>query len=527
MSLLEIDNLRVGFRSGGKLVEAVRSVSFQIKKGEVMALVGESGSGKSVTALSIMKLLPASAEISGNSTRYDGKEILSMPLRDIRRLRGNRITMIFQEPMSTLNPLHTVEKQVAEVIHEHQSLTPAAARARVLELLGLVGLEDPPKWLTRYPHELSGGQRQRVMIAAALANNPDLLIADEPTTALDVTIQAQILKLLKDLQSRLGMAMLFITHDLAIVRHMADRVCVMRHGEIVEENDVKTLFASPKHEYTRALLAAEPKGEAAPPPSDAKPVISAEHLKVYFPIKKGILRNTVDYVRAVDDVSFNLREGETLGVVGESGSGKTTLGFATLRLVKATGNVVFLGENVLAMKQKELRPLRQRMQLVFQDPYGSLSPRMSVGDIIGEGLRIHKRGTSAEREAAIASILEEVGLEAGMRERFPHEFSGGQRQRVAIARALILKPHLVVLDEPTSALDRSVQAQIITLLRDLQAKYRLAYIFISHDLRVVRAMAHDILVMKNGKVVESGTAHEVFTNPREEYTKKLLAAALS
>jgi microcin C transport system ATP-binding protein len=526
MSLLEIKDLAIHFRSGEQTVSAVRGVSFAVEKGEVLGVVGESGSGKSVSALSVMQLLPSSAEVQG-SIRYNGREILKLNEDELRELRGNRISMIFQEPMSALNPLHTVEKQVSEIILEHTPLPRASVRARVLELLGLVGLEDPPKWMARFPHELSGGQRQRVMIAMALANNPDLLIADEPTTALDVTIQAQILALLKDLQQRLGMGMLFITHDLSIVRHMADRVCVMRKGEIVEQGAMKDVFTAPKHEYTQMLLASEPKGEAPPPPGDAQPIASAEHVKVYYPIRKGVMRKVVDYVRAVDDVSFNLKEGQTLGVVGESGSGKTTLGLAMLRLTRATGNVVFLGEKVLDMPQKKLRPLRQRMQFVFQDPYGSLSPRMSIGDIIGEGLRIHNIGTQAERDQKVAAILEEVGLSAEMRHRYPHEFSGGQRQRVAIARALILKPRLVVLDEPTSALDRSVQAQIIALLRDLQAKYRLAYIFISHDLRVVRAMAHDILVMKNGKVVEGGSAHEVFTNPQQDYTKKLLKAALT
>jgi microcin C transport system ATP-binding protein len=522
MSLLEVKDLKVGF---GK-VQAVRGVSFSVNKGEVLALVGESGSGKSVSALSIMKLLPTSAVASGN-IHFNGKDVLALSDRDIRALRGNRISMIFQEPMSALNPLHNVEKQILEVILEHQNLPRQAAQKRVLELLNLVGLEDPPKWLNRFPHELSGGQRQRVMIAIALANNPDLLIADEPTTALDVTIQAQILALLKDLQKRLGMAMLFITHDLAIVKHMATRVCVMRHGEIVEESDLQSLFSAPKHEYTQMLLASEPKGDALPAPQGGAEVVKADNLKVYFPVRKGLLRKTVDYVRAVDDVSFDLHEGQTLGVVGESGSGKTTLGFATLRLTKATGKVVFLGQSVLDLPHKELRSMRQKMQLVFQDPFGSLSPRMSVGDIIGEGLRIHHRGTLEERDKAVADILKEVGLEPEMRHRFPHEFSGGQRQRIAIARALILKPRLVVLDEPTSALDRSVQAQIVALLRDLQAKYKLAYIFISHDLRIVRAMSHEILVMKNGKMVEHGPAHEVFTNPKEAYTQKLLKAALT
>jgi microcin C transport system ATP-binding protein len=527
MSLLSIENLAVRFRSGDKKIDAVRGVSFTVDKGEVLALVGESGSGKSVTALSIMQLLPGSAEIFQGKIAFLGKELLSQPEDEIMRLRGERISMIFQEPMSALNPLHLIEKQIAEVIILHRGGTADSVRPRVLELLELVGLEDPPQWLTRYPHELSGGQRQRVMIAMALANDPDLLIADEPTTALDVTIQAQILALLKELQARLGMAILLITHDLGIVRHMAQRVCVMRHGELVETGEAKAIFENPQHEYTKMLINSEPKGSVEPLQTDAKLLLKAENLKVYFPIRKGLLRKVVDYVRAVDDVSFSLSEGETLGVVGESGSGKTTLGMAILRLTQATGTVVFMGENILALKPKQMRPLRQRMQLVFQDPFSSLSPRMSVGDIIGEGLRIHGIGTPIEREAKVAALLEEVGLDTEMRHRYPHEFSGGQRQRISIARAMILNPRLVILDEPTSALDRSVQTQIIELLRNLQKKYGLSYVFISHDLRVVRAMAHRILVMNRGKMVEMGNAHAVFTNPQNEYTKKLLSAALS
>lgn len=526
-SLLEIKDLNIRFNSGKNAVDAVRGVSFSINKGEVVALVGESGSGKSVTALSIMQLLPSAANIVSGSITFNGNELLGKNEEEIQRLRGNDISMIFQEPMSALNPLHIVEKQIAEVVMQHKGVTMEQARPRVMELLELVGLPNPAQWLPRFPHELSGGQRQRVMIAAALANDPDLLIADEPTTALDVTIQAQILQLLKELQKKLGMAVLLITHDLGIVRHMAQRVCVMQHGVLVEQGDAANLFASPQHPYTKHLLDSEPKGHAAPVAKDAKEILRVEHIKVHYPIRKGILKRIVDYVRAVDDISFTLREGETLGVVGESGSGKTTLGMGVLRLTKATGTTVFMGQNVLTMNHKELRPLRQRMQLVFQDPYGSLSPRQTIGAIIGEGLSIHNIGTQDERDKAVADILHEVGLQPEMRHRFPHEFSGGQRQRIAIARALILKPRLIVLDEPTSALDRSVQSQIIALLRDLQTKHQLSYIFISHDLRVIRAMSHNVLVMQHGKMVETGTAEDVFNKPKQEYTKKLLAAALS
>jgi microcin C transport system ATP-binding protein len=526
MSLLEVKDLSVCFQSGDAVVEAVRGVSFHVDKGEIVALVGESGSGKSVTAFSILQILAPTAKITAGSIRFMDKELIGQSEAELRRVRGNDISMIFQEPMNTLNPLHVVEKQIAEIIMQHKGITAEATRPRVIELLGLVGLPTPEQWLTRYPHELSGGQRQRVVIATALANDPDLLIADEPTTALDVTIQAQILALLKDLQKKLGMAVLLITHDLGIVKHMAQRVCVMQKGQLVEQGEAKALFAHQQHPYTRHLLDSEPKGSAPAMPPQAKEVLRTQHVKVYFPIRKGIFRKTVDYVRAVDDVSFSLREGETLGVVGESGSGKTTLGMAILRLTKATGSVVYMGQNVLELKKHAMRALRPHMQVVFQDPYGSLSPRMTVGDIIGEGPGIHKMGSAAEQEAAVAQALAEVGLEAAMRHRFPHEFSGGQRQRIAIARALILKPKLIVLDEPTSALDRSVQTQVIDLLRGLQAKYALSYIFISHDLRVVRAMSHSIMVMKGGVCVESGPSETVFNTPQQEYTKKLLAAAL-
>jgi microcin C transport system ATP-binding protein len=527
VSLLHVDNLSVQF---GPAEPVVRGISFSIAKGETLAIVGESGSGKSVTALSVMQLLPyPQAQHPTGTIIFDGQQLLPQPAAvPMEKIRGNRIAMVFQEPMTSLNPLHTIEKQVSEVLLIHKHMTRSAGRARTLELLKLVALPKAEQRLDAYPHELSGGQRQRVMIAMALANEPDLLIADEPTTALDVTIQAQILKLLKDLQQRFGMALLLITHDLGIVRKMADRVAVMQKGEIVEQAMTEALFTNPHHAYTRQLLAAEPKGEAQPIAHDAPTVLQGQDVKVHFPIKKGLLRRTVDYVRAVDGVSLQLRHGETVGVVGESGSGKTTLGMALLRLQAAQGQVSFVGRDLMGLSQRELRPIRREMQVVFQDPYGSLSPRMAVGDIIAEGLDIHKlAGTQVERETRIARALEEVGLDPAMRHRYPHEFSGGQRQRIAIARAMILQPKFVVLDEPTSALDMSVQAQIVELLRSLQAKYGLAYLFISHDLRVVRALANQVIVMKDGKVVEQGPARTIFANPQQDYTKTLLAAALN
>jgi microcin C transport system ATP-binding protein len=529
MTLLTVDHLSVNFGRGPHMVEAVRDVSFSIKQGEIMALVGESGSGKSVTALSILQLLgyPNAWHPQG-SIRFENKELLSAPESVIRKIRGNRIAMIFQEPMTSLNPLHTIERQVSEVLFLHKKMNAEAARARTLELLRLVALPNPEQRLGAFPHELSGGQRQRVMIAMALANDPAILIADEPTTALDVTIQAQILALLKDLQKRLGMALLLITHDLGVVRKIADTVCVMQKGQIVEQNTARDLFASPQHAYTKMLLAAEPKGETLPVKTDAAEILRAQDIKVHFPIKKGVLRKTVDYVRAVDGVSLTVRAGETVGVVGESGSGKTTLGFALLKLLPAMGKTEFMTHDITTLSRHYMRPLRREMQIVFQDPYGSLSPRMPIGDIVAEGLDIHKlAGTASEREQRIAEALKEVGLDASMRDRYPHEFSGGQRQRIAIARAIILKPKFVVLDEPTSALDMSVQAQIVDLLRDLQKKHGLAYMFISHDLRVVKAMSHYVIVMKDGKAVEQGPAANIFASPKEAYTKKLMAAALN
>ncbi len=525
--LLKVENLSVAFGLGTHEVHAVKGVSFEIGKGETVALVGESGSGKSVTALSVMKLLPyPSARHPSGTITFKGQELLAMPERDIRKVRGNDITIIFQEPMTSLNPLHTIEKQIAEVLLLHKGLTGQAARTRIIELLTQVGIPDPEGRLESYPHQMSGGQRQRVMIAMALANEPDLLIADEPTTALDVTVQAQILKLLKDIQTRLGMSMLFITHDLGIVRKLADRVCVMQRGEIVEQGPVEEVFTRPQHPYTQALLAAEPKPDPAPPKPDAPVVVKTGDLKVWFPIKRGVLRKVVGHIKAVDGVSVELRKGETLGVVGESGSGKTTLGLAILRLISSNGPIVFMGEPLQGLTFKEMRPHRRQMQIVFQDPYGSLSPRMSVSDIIEEGLWVHHAGMNdAERERRVVAALDDVGLDPATRHRYPHEFSGGQRQRIAIARALVLEPTFIVLDEPTSALDMLIQAQMVDLLRDLQKKRDLTYMFISHDLRVVAALASRLLVMRNGKMVEEGAAAELFKNPKSDYTRALFAAA--
>ncbi len=525
--LLEIRDLRVRFGGGATAFDAVRGVSFDIARGETVALVGESGSGKSVTALSILQLLPYPlASHPSGSIRFQGTELVGASPATLREIRGDRIAMIFQEPINSLNPLHTIERQISESILLHKRMSPAAARERTLELLRLVGMQEPERRLGAYPHELSGGQRQRVMIAMALANDPDLLIADEPTTAVDVTIQAQLLELLADLQRRLGMAMLFITHDLGLVRRIADRVCVMRAGEIVESGDVETTFRAPKHPYTRALLAAEPRGAPAPIEPQAPVLVRCEDLRVHYPIKAGVLRRTVDVVRAIDGVTVEVREGETLGVVGESGSGKSTLGLALLRLITSDGPIEFDGATIQGLRSRALRPLRREMQIVFQDPFGSLSPRLSVGQILEEGLLVHGLGGSAaERTARIEAALREVDLDPETRHRYPHEFSGGQRQRIAIARAMVLEPRFVVLDEPTSALDVSVQAQIVELLRALQRRRRIAYLFISHDLRVVRAMSHRVLVLKDGRIVEQGTAEEIFASPRESYTRALTAAA--
>jgi microcin C transport system ATP-binding protein len=525
--LLSVRDLSVAFHQGRQSSTAVDRVSFDIAKGEVVALVGESGSGKSVTANSILKLLPypAASHPSGEIL-FKGKDLLTAPPEELRHVRGNDITMIFQEPMTSLNPLHSIERQVAEILHLHQAMNGATARKRVIELLTEVGIREPEKRLGAFPHELSGGQRQRVMIAMALANRPELLIADEPTTALDVTVQARILELLARLKTDHGMSMLFITHDLGIVRKFADRVCVMTKGRIVETGPTAEIFANPQHDYTKHLLAAEPRGE--PPPSDdSRPiVIETDDLKVWFPIKTGLLRRITDHVKAVDGVDLKLRAGHTLGIVGESGSGKTTLGLAMTRLIASQGRVAFIGRDIQGLGFQDMRPLRKEMQIVFQDPYGSLSPRMSVGDIVGEGLSVHEPSIGAdERDRRVSAALAETGLDPETRHRYPHEFSGGQRQRIAIARAMVLKPQFVMLDEPTSALDMSVQAQVVELLRELQARHGLAYLFISHDLRVVKALANDIIVMRNGKAVEAAPAHELFADPKEDYTKALLAAA--
>ena len=522
--VLDVKDLHVRFRQDGEVTHAVKGVSYDVQRGETVALVGESGSGKSVTALSTVSLLGDSAEVEGSIT-YEGAQMVGADEAELRRVRGNDISFIFQEPMTSLNPLHTLEKQLAESILLHQGLSGAEARAKILELLHQVGIQDPESRLTSYPHQLSGGQRQRVMIAMALANGPDLLIADEPTTALDVTIQAQILELLADLKRDLGMSMLFITHDLTIVRKFADRVCVMKDGEIVERGPTREIFDNPQHPYTQMLLSAESTGAPDPVQPGAETVAETEALKIWFPIQRGLLKRTVGHVKAVNAATLSVRQGETVGIVGESGSGKTTLALAIMRLISSEGPVIFQGRNIQGLKSKELRPLRSDMQIVFQDPYGSLSPRMTVEEIIAEGLTIHAAGRGKDHRAMVAEIMAEVGLDPVLMHRYPHEFSGGQRQRIAIARAMILRPKLVVLDEPTSALDMTVQVQIVELLRSLQKKYGLAYLFISHDLKVVRALSHKVMVMKRGDVVEAGDAAQIFDNPQTEYTRALMAAA--
>jgi microcin C transport system ATP-binding protein len=528
--LLSVANLGVTFRSAGRDVVGVEGASFTLDRGETLALVGESGSGKSVTALSVLQLLPypAARHPEGSSIRLAGREMIGADLATLQEARGGTAGMVFQEPMTSLNPLHTIEKQLVEAVQLHRPLSLSAARERAAECLAMAGFANATDRLGAYPHQLSGGQRQRVMIAMALANDPALLIADEPTTALDVTIQAQILKLLAELKQRLGMALLLISHDLAIVRRYADRVCVMQKGRIVEQGPVARVFDSPEHPYTQMLLAAEPKGAPMPVPEDAPEVMAGEDVKVHFPIRAGLLRRTVAVVKACDGVSVRVREGETVGLVGESGSGKTTMGLALLGLEKAQGEIRFEGRSIQGLDRSAMRPLRRRMQIVFQDPFGSLSPRMSVAEIVGEGLAIHEPGHDrAARDRVVADALAEVGLDPAVVDRYPHEFSGGQRQRIAIARALVLKPRFIVLDEPTSALDMSVQAQIVALLRGLQEKHRLAYLFISHDLKVVRAMAHHVVVLKDGKVVEQGPTHAVMDAPREPYTRALMDAAFS
>ncbi|MEM9974849.1 MAG: ABC transporter ATP-binding protein [Pseudomonadota bacterium] len=525
-AILKVDGLRVGFRQDGQRTEAVRGVSFELKTGETLALVGESGSGKSVTALSSVSLLAESAEIDGSIT-YKGEEMVGAPEARLRAIRGNDISFIFQEPMTSLNPLHTLEKQLAESIALHQGLQGAEARARILELLDKVGIPDAESRLGAYPHQLSGGQRQRVMIAMALANGPELLIADEPTTALDVTIQAQILELLAELKASEGMSMLFITHDLGIVRRFADRVCVMKDGEIVETGTVADIFGNPRHPYTQKLLSAEAAGRPEPVPDGAEVVAETDRLRIWFPIQRGLLKTTVGHVKAVNAATLSVRAGETIGIVGESGSGKTTLALAIMRLLSSDGPVVFMGEDIQGWKSRKLRRLRRDMQIVFQDPYGSLSPRMTVEEIIAEGLTVHGTAPGQDARQMVADIMAEVGLDPMTMHRYPHEFSGGQRQRIAIARAMILQPRLLVLDEPTSALDMTVQVQIVQLLRELQKKHRLAYLFISHDLKVVRALAHKVMVMKRGDVVEEGPADEIFSTPKSDYTRELMAAAFA
>ncbi|MGE8394248.1 MAG: ABC transporter ATP-binding protein [Pseudomonas sp.] len=524
-TLIEVRDLAVEFVTGDQSQRVVEGVSFDIRRGETLALVGESGSGKSVTAHSILRLLPYPlARHPSGSILFEGQDLLTLDEKKMRRIRGNRVAMIFQEPMTSLNPLHNIEKQINEILLLHKGLRGKAATERTLELLAMVGIPEPHKRLKALPHELSGGQRQRVMIAMALANEPDLLIADEPTTALDVTVQLKILELLKSLQARLGMALLLISHDLNLVKRIAHRVCVMQKGQIVEQADCDALFRHPKHPYTQMLLGAEPSGGPAGNPPGA-PMLQVENLRVWFPIKKGLLRRTVDYVKAVDGINFDLPQGQTLGIVGESGSGKSTLGLAILRLLGSQGSIRFQGTSLEHLTQQQVRPLRRQMQVVFQDPFGSLSPRMCVSDIVGEGLRIHRMGSAAEQEQAIIAALQEVGLDPQARHRYPHEFSGGQRQRIAIARALVLKPALILLDEPTSALDRTVQRQVVELLRSLQSKYNLTYLFISHDLAVVKALSHQLMVVKQGQVVEQGVAADIFADPQHAYTRQLLEAA--
>lgn len=531
--LLDVKDLSVTFGEGARAVEAVRGVSFHVEKGETVALVGESGSGKSVSALSVMQLLPYPlAKHPSGSITFKGEELMSAD-RSVagavmRALRGEDISMVFQEPLTSLNPLHPIGQQIAEMITTHHPMTKTQVQERVEELMELVGLDAQIPRLKNLPHEFSGGQQQRVMIAMALANEPDLLIADEPTTAVDVTIQAQLLKLLADLQAKMGLGILFITHDLGIVRRIADRAYVMQNGLLVEHGETQNLFDNPQHDYTQRLLASEPKGRPEPAEADAPKVMDADNIKVWFPIQKGFIRRTVDYVKAVDGIDVTVTRGQTLGIVGESGSGKSTLARALLRLEKSNGPIRFKGQDIQTLSGKELRPLRKEMQIVFQDPFGSLSPRMSVAQIVGEGLEVHKlANTDKERRALVADVLDEVGLSPDMMDRYPHEFSGGQRQRISIARALVLKPDVIALDEPTSALDVSVQAQIVDLLRDLQKKHNLAYLFISHDLKVVRALAHDVLVMQKGRMVEHGPADQIFDNPREVYTQALMNAAFN
>jgi microcin C transport system ATP-binding protein len=525
--LVDIRDLSVSFQMAEHVVEAVRGVSLRIDRGETVALVGESGSGKSVTALSILQLLPyPKAFHPSGSIKIDGEDAIGASDKFLQSIRGEKISMIFQEPMTSLNPLHTIEKQIGEVLLLHRGMGRAQARSRILELLNMVGIKEPEKRLNSYPHQLSGGQRQRVMIAMALANEPELLIADEATTAVDVTIQAQILDLLEDIQRKTGMAMLIITHELGIVRKLAKRIYVMHEGKLVEEGQTAEVFANPSHEYTRMLIASEPQPRTSTPDPNSPMMLEIKDLKVWFPIKAGVFRKTIDHVRAVDGVDLVVRQGHTIGVVGESGSGKTTLGMAVLRLNRSEGSIKFSGEEIQGKTFDEMRPIRHEMQIVFQDPFGSLSPRFSVGQIVEEGLSVHHKSLpETERRDMAAQALEEVGLDPANMNRYPHEFSGGQRQRISIARALVLKPKLIVLDEPTSALDRTVQVQILELLTDLQNRHNLTYLFISHDLKVVRAIADDVIVMREGKVIEHGTCQQVLENPKTDYANALVRAA--
>ena len=524
--LLSVKNLSVSFTDEERTTPAVKGISFDLEAGKTLALVGESGSGKSVSALSILKLLPyPQASHPSGQILFEGEDILAADEKRLRQIRGGRIGMIFQEPMTSLNPLHTIEKQITEVVELHQPAKAAVIKTRVVELLEMVGLPNPSERLKAYPHELSGGQRQRVMIAMALAAEPDILIADEPTTALDVTIQAQILTLLQELQKKLGMAILLITHDLGIVREVADNVCVMHQGLLVESGSCEAILQSPQHSYTQELINATPTGDAVPVPNTDEPLVSTKNLRVWFPIKRGVMQKTVDHIKAVDGIDFELLKGRTLGIVGESGSGKTTLGLAIAKLINSEGEIVFQQQPIHNLNQKNMRPLRRDIQMVFQDPYGSLSPRMSIRQIIDEGLEIHSQQDAQQRNEQIEKTLQEVGLDPAICDRYPHEFSGGQRQRIAIARALVLQPKLIILDEPTSALDRTVQRQIVNLLRDLQQKYQIGYLFISHDLSVVRALSHHIMVMKDGKIVEHNSTHEIFTSPQNPYTQALINAA--
>lgn len=526
--ILRVSNLSVSFTQGEEVNHAVKDISFDLIKGKTLALVGESGSGKSVTAHAILRLLPEkSCHFPSGSVLYKDKELLNTPVREMQSIRGNGIGMIFQEPMTALNPLHTVEKQISEVLILHNKLTTKDIHLRVIELLTLVGIPDAKTKLSAYPHELSGGQRQRVMIAMALSNEPDILIADEPTTALDVSIQKQVLNLLKDLQAKMGMAILLITHDLGVVRKYADRVAVMTEGNLVETADCQQLFTAPKHPYTQKLLSSEPSGTPCAINEDRRTLLEVNNFNVWFPIKKGIFKRTVGHVKAVNNINFTLQKGKTLGIVGESGSGKTTLVQGLLRLCASNGPINFNGENIQGLSQRQVRPFRKSLQIVFQDPFSALSPRMSAADIISEGLAIHSTCSEEETEQLIIATMQEVGLDPDTRHRYPHEFSGGQRQRIAIARALILKPDLIVLDEPTSALDRSVQCQVVDLLRHLQETYQFSYIFISHDLKVVKALSHDVIVLKDGIVLEQGQANDVFNNPQTEYTKELIDTALN